>query len=71
MKLKIDKHLQLTDQELHLVLMHSILNILGVLIYNVKELGKMSRDPQVMKPVIETLTPIRRSWMIGILPMIN
>ncbi|MEQ8712393.1 MAG: ATP-binding protein [Cyclobacteriaceae bacterium] len=59
MKLKIDKHLQLTDQEIHLVLMHSILNILGVLIYNVKELGKMSRDPQVMKPVIETLTSIR------------
>lgn len=59
MKLKIDKHLELTDQEIHLVLMHSILNILGVLIYNVKELGKMSRDPQVMKPVIETLTSIR------------
>ncbi|MEQ9297268.1 MAG: hypothetical protein RIF33_01835, partial [Cyclobacteriaceae bacterium] len=59
MKLKIDKHLALTEQETHLVLMHSILNILGVLIYNVKELGKMSRNPEIMKPVINTLTSIR------------
>ena len=59
MKLKIDKQLALTDQETHLVLMHSILNILGVLIYNLKELGKLSRDPEIMKPVIETLTSIR------------
>lgn len=59
MKLKIDKHLALTEKEKHLVLMHSILNILGVLIYNVKELGKMSRNPEIMKPVIDTLTSIR------------
>ncbi len=59
MKLRIDKPLDLTDKETHLVLMHSILNILGVLIYNVKELGRMSRDPEVMKPVVETLENIR------------
>lgn len=59
MKLKIDQHLALTEKEKHLVLMHSILNILGVLIYNVKELGRMSRNPEIMKPVIDTLTSIR------------
>ena len=59
MKLQIDKELKLSDQETHLVLMHSILNILSVLIYNVRELGKMSRDPEVMKPVLETLETIR------------
>ncbi|MEM8895790.1 MAG: ATP-binding protein [Bacteroidota bacterium] len=59
MKLQIEKELNLSNQETHLVLMHSILNILGVLIYNVRELWKMSRDPEVMKPVIETLETIR------------
>lgn len=56
MKKQIDNILKLTEKEKHLVLMHSILNILGVLISNVKELGKKSRDPEIMKPAIEMLT---------------
>lgn len=58
MKLKIENNIVLTDKEVQLVLMHSILNILGILIANIKGLGSRSRDPEIMKPAISTLSEI-------------